>query len=178
MSLCDDFFIVAITRPEEYPNEEDIITRLIDGGRVSWVHIRKPSWSLEQTARLVSSLPRHIWPRLILHDNFPLLNDFPLGGVHLNSRNPIPPPGATRVSRSIHSLEQLEDSVHYNYVTLSPIFDSISKPGYKSAFSLDEISGKIAGKRVVALGGVTPERIPLLRDTGFAGAAMLGHFFP
>ena len=62
-------------------------------------------------------------------------------------------------------------------MTLSPVFDSISKQGYRSAFDPDSLRPWLEGKRVVALGGVTPERIPLLRDAGFSGAAMLGYFW-
>ena len=65
-----------------------------------------------------------------------------------------------------------------HYVFLSPIFDSISKKGYKHSFSnkdLEEagING-IINERVVALGGVTPEYIPQLRAWNFGGAAFLG----
>ncbi len=77
----------------------------------------------------------------------------------------------------MHSIEQLDQSENFDYVTLSPIFDSISKPGYKSAFNLENISRYIRGKKVVALGGVTPDKFPALRDAGFFGAAMLGHFW-
>ena len=65
-----------------------------------------------------------------------------------------------------------------HYVFLSPIFDSISKKGYKHSFfnkDLEEagING-IINERVVALGGVTPEYIPQLRAWNFGGAAFLG----
>ena len=71
-------------------------------------------------------------------------------------------------------IEELKDIGRYSYVTLSPIFDSISKMGYVSKFRLDELPAALAGKRVVALGGVTPEAFPALREAGFIGAAMLG----
>ena len=65
-----------------------------------------------------------------------------------------------------------------NYVFLSPIFDSISKQGYRSAFddaTLKKASAEgIIGQKVVALGGVTRERVALLEKYGFGGAAMLG----
>ena len=43
-----------------------------------------------------------------------------------------------------------------------------------SKLRLDELPAALAGKRVVALGGVTPEAFPALREAGFIGAAMLG----
>ena len=75
-------------------------------------------------------------------------------------------------------MEELEFASDYDYVTLSPIFDSISKQGYKSAFKLMELKNKIKGKKVVALGGVTPDKFSYLKSIGFKGAALLGYFFP
>lgn len=62
-------------------------------------------------------------------------------------------------------------------MTLSPIFDSISKNGYRSAFDLDEIKDMITGRHVTALGGVTPDAFPILREKGFSGAALLGYIW-
>ena len=66
----------------------------------------------------------------------------------------------------------------YDYVFLSPIFDSISKAGYKSSFTeemLKDASSKgIIDKKVVALGGVTLDMIPYLKELNFGGAAMMG----
>ena len=65
-----------------------------------------------------------------------------------------------------------------DYLFLSPIFDSISKRGYLSQFSIESLQnaaeeGLIDGK-VFALGGVTQAKLPLLHELGFGGAAMLG----
>ncbi len=64
---------------------------------------------------------------------------------------------------------------------LSPIYDSLSKAGYRAAFTAATlrqaaVEGTI-GPRVVALGGVTPARIPELSDLGFGGAAFLGYIW-
>lgn len=62
-----------------------------------------------------------------------------------------------------------------DYVTLSPVFDSISKSGYMAAYSHEELlrlSG--APTKVIALGGVNPERIDFLKRYNFTGFAMLG----
>lgn len=60
---------------------------------------------------------------------------------------------------------------------LSPIYGSISKPGYEAAFpDADALASALAGARypVLALGGVTPDKFEELRELGFAGAALLG----
>ena len=68
-----------------------------------------------------------------------------------------------------------------DYVFISPIYDSISKHGYHSAFS-DEVLRQASAQgiidhKVVALGGVTRQRIPQLEKYGFGGAAMLGEMW-
>ena len=59
---------------------------------------------------------------------------------------------------------------------LSPVFDSISKQGYASHFSEEQLRGHVDA-RVMALGGVTAGKIPWLADVGFGGCAFLGYLF-
>lgn len=178
MTSIDRFLTIAITSADYYPDEAARISQLLESGEVDLVHVRKPSWSAARTESLIREIPEELWSRIKLHDNFRLVEKLGLGGVHLNSRNPIASDSVKSVSRSCHSIEQLEGSEHYDYVTLSPIFDSISKQGYPSGFNLENLKEEIGSHRVVALGGVTPARIPLLKEMGFYGAAMLGYFWP
>lgn len=168
---------VVLTTPGECRDEARRVAEWLQDGRTDILHVRKPGWSPEQMAALLRDIPENLHPRLRLHDCFGLLDEFPLiGGVHLNGRNPEAPSGARHVSRSCHSLSEIAAcGERYDYVTLSPVFDSISKPGYVSAFSPDELSGALGAQRVVALGGVRPENFPCLGRLGFAGAAMLGY---
>ena len=69
----------------------------------------------------------------------------------------------------------------YEYVFLSPIYDSICKQGYTSRFTTAELqeahkTGAINSK-VIALGGMTASRICEIKDIGFGGAAFLGYLF-
>ena len=83
------------------------------------------------------------------------------------------------VSASCHSIaEAAAKKAEADYVFLSPIFDSISKQGYQAAYSDGALSeaadGGIIDSRVIALGGITAERMPMLRRWHFGGAAFLG----
>ncbi|MDE6340103.1 MAG: thiamine phosphate synthase [Muribaculaceae bacterium] len=167
------FLKIAITAEDFIEDEANLIMQVLDGG-VDFVHIRKPNATKKDILKLFASIDQKYFSRLKLHDNFEILNEICLGGVHLNSRNSIPPHNALSVSKSLHSIEELKECDKYDYVTLSPIFDSISKTGYLSAFNLDSLKEKIKNKNVIALGGVTPERFDLLQACGFAGGAMLG----
>ena len=82
-------------------------------------------------------------------------------------------------SRSCHSLEEVTEwKERCNYVSLSPIFDSISKQGYRSAFSREELQQArrdgIIDDKVFALGGITFDRLPEVETLGFGGAMILG----
>ena len=172
--------LIAITPPDFFPGEADAICRLLDG-KFWRVHIRKPGSESMQVEQLLNAIPRHYHSRLSLHDHFSLALRIDIGGVHLNSRNPlVPEDWRGIVSRSCHSIEELAQcrcntARRYDYLFVSPVFDSISKMGYHSAFNLEELrmSG-IIDDRTVALGGVTLSRLPLLAGAGFNMAAMLG----
>ena len=61
---------------------------------------------------------------------------------------------------------------------LSPIFDSISKSNYTSAFDMEVLKQAsahgIIDKRVMALGGITTENMAVAKDFGFGGVVVLG----
>ena len=178
MEADKSWLTVVITTPGECDDEPRRIGEMLRTGVADLVHIRKPGWSAARLAALLEAIPAELHPRLRLHDRFELLERFPLvGGVHLNGRNPQAPAGVRHVSRSCHSVAEVEACTpgEYDYVTLSPVFDSISKPGYLSAFDATALRGVPGRQRVVGLGGVTPDRFGYLRRCGFAGAAMLGY---
>lgn len=173
---------VVITLPHFIPSEAEHIVGLLQRDDVSLMHIRKPGATLQQTEDLIRQVlsiadVRH---RLVLHDHHCLARKYALMGVHLNSRNPLPPSGwQGSISRSCHSLYELvEWKPLCDYVTLSPIFDSISKQGYTSAFTPQQIADAVArgiiDDKVLALGGVTFERLPLVAGMGFGGGMILG----
>ncbi len=164
--------LLAITHPHCFDGEAAAIHDLIRRG---WwrVHIRKPQASAAQIETLLSALHPSILPHISLHDHMGLAVKWHLGGVHLNARNPQAPQGwQGMVSRSCHSIAELSQYRHLDYLTLSPIFDSISKRGYVSQFTPRQLHDADL-QRVVALGGVTFGRLNELAGMGFEGAAML-----
>lgn len=193
--------IIVISAPDFLPGEAEAVTALLEAG--AWrVHVRKPAAGSDSIARLLEHIPAALYSRISLHDHHELATRFGVGGVHLNSRNPSVPAGfGGLVSRSCHSMEELSEYGSVcDYMFLSPIFDSISKSGYASRFSLEEIRRRIAAGsdvatarmdvmssdgncrsvdwgRVFALGGVCPDNIRLLEEAGFGGAAVLGYLW-
>ena len=170
---------LVITSPTFFDGEAQFLHRLFAHG-VDIVHLRKPGATADDCARLLDGLSADDRRRIVIHDFFELAQPYGLRGIHLNARRSTVPGGwQGHVSRSCHSLEevrQYKDAC--NYVFLSPIFDSVSKQGYASAFDDETLKQAsrdgIIGNKVVALGGVTPDKINYLRQLNFGGAAMLG----
>ena len=173
--------IIVITRPDFFEGEAAKIAQLLQSGRADLVHIRKPRASQSEVEQLLFSIPTELYSRLVLHDHHSLAIKYGLRGVHLNSRNPEPPAGwSGAVSISCHTLSELSECRRkpYAYMSLSPVFDSISKRGYRSAFSADDIAAArsqgLIDERVMALGGITFDKITDIKEMGFGGAMILG----
>ena len=165
---------IAITLPQFFPGEAQAITTLLRDGGYWRVHIRKPDASASQIEALLADIPAELYPRLSLHDHFDIAQRRHLGGIHLNRRNPIAPVSwSGLISRSLHAIDEI-DAFTYDYAFLSPIFPSISKPGYIAHFDFDALRSAV-NNRIFALGGITPARFSQIEALGFGGAAMLGN---
>lgn len=170
---------IVITSPGFLQGEADFIDRLFNHG-LDRLHLRKPGADIGECRRLLDGISREWLPRIVVHDNFGLCREYGLGGVHLNGRNPMAPPNHEgSVSRSCHSLEEISRyKGECDYLTLSPIFNSISKQGYMAAFGPGQLAAArdsgLIDSRVIALGGVTLENIPRVKELGFGGVAILG----
>lgn len=173
---ADKLIRIAITAPDIRHDENDVITSLANNG---WhmIHLRHPAASLREMRNLIESIPQQFHHKLRLHGHFELINEFNLGGLHLNSRCPLAPPLYTGpVSRSCHSIAEIADCTDCDYVTLSPVFDSISKSGYKATFTPSDLRelDRISHPAVIAMGGITPQHVKELKRFNFAGYAVLG----
>ena len=170
---------IAITQPYAIDGEDAIIEHLLANG-FDIVHLRKPEADIEYCKDLLGRLTPAERSRIIVHDFPTLYEEFALRGIHLNRNYTTYPPHylGTR-TRSCHTFEEVSRyKDECDYLFLSPIFDSISKQGYLSKFSQDELLNAsrtgIIDNKVIALGGVTPERIEYLQSLHFGGIAMMG----
>ena len=172
------FKLIAITEPDYLSDEAGKIEALLNSG-FDRVHIRKPGWSANQVRQLLDKIDESYHTRLTLHQTPELIGDSEgcyNVGFQINSRHPVAPEGTAIVSKSCHSVEEVLEAAsdpQIRYQTLSPIFDSLSKPGYRSRFSEAELRNLPPG--TIALGVGTPDRCEMLRDIGFDGVAMLGY---
>ena len=170
---------IAITKPNAVDGEDAIIRHLLANG-FDIVHLRKPDADICYCRYLLQQLSPSERKRVVIHDYYLLYEEYSLRGFHINKNLTSYPADyqGTR-TRSCHSFDEV---VRYkpecDYLFLSPIFDSISKSGYHSNFSHDEllnasINGVIDNK-VIALGGVTFDKLPYLHSLRFGGVAMMG----
>lgn len=182
--------LIIITLPSFIDQEAEKIVAQFEQRHVDMLHLRKPQASEEEVDRLIRAIPKEYYPRITLHDFHPLAFKYQLGGIHLTGRHPDVPEGwERRVSTSCHSIEELArrkqegyilngERRPFAYLSLSPIFDSISKQNYCAAFSEKDLEDAyhqgIIDQRVFALGGVTFDRIEKVRSMGFGGAMILG----
>ena len=171
--------VILYTRPDLFEGEADTIIAMMERG-LETLHLRKPNVPDEGIERLICAIPPHMRKRIVLHSAFHLAERYGLRGIHLNSRHPLPPQGYSgHLSRTCHSLSEVERCKGAcDYVTLSPIFDSISKRGYAAAFTREQIEqarrAGIIDEKVIALGGIDESNIASIADMGFGGAGVLG----
>ncbi len=170
---------ILITLPRILKNEAETLAALCGAG-VSVIHIRKPEASepeIEELLKTLQALGADM-SRLTIHYNEPLARRYGLGGVHLRIEELLAGAGeGLRRSCSAHGWTEAERAAtDADYVFLSPLFDSISKPGYRSAIDPAEAAERLRRRkgRIVALGGIRPANIARVRRIGFDGAAVLG----
>lgn len=172
---------IVITMPDFIENEANYINQLFEAG-LDLLHLRKPESCIDDCERLLQEINTKWYPRIVVHDHFSLCQKYHLHGIHLNSRNHQVPDGFQgSLSRSCHTFREVtaaQKEAVFSYVFLSPIFDSISKKGYKHNFANKDLedagNNGIINEKVIALGGIIPQFIPQLRAWNFGGAAFLG----
>ncbi|MBL4654483.1 MAG: thiamine phosphate synthase [Bacteroidia bacterium] len=187
--------IILISKPSYTINEHQVLADLFELGLESF-HIRKPKFSKKEIIRYLERIPYMYRNRLILHSFYDLAEEFGVKGVHFTDdkkgsfkkkvleilkRKPLEKGidySSLQRSASLHSLNQLAAcNENYDYVFLSPIFDSISKKRHKSLFkNKEKLRSTVlkSNQRVIALGGINAEKIKDAQGMGFSGVALLG----
>lgn len=169
---------IVITYPHWLKNEAVICNTLFAYG-LSLLHLRKPGATAESYERFIRQIAPCYRCRIVLHEHYHLVETYHLHGIHLKGgegknyrRYPQVP-----TSISCHSVEEIKTlPFRPDYCFLSPVFDSISKQGYNSHFPvLPDVSDLPIP--VIALGGITPERIDACRLAGFQGIAAIGYIW-
>jgi thiamine-phosphate pyrophosphorylase len=182
----ENFKLIVITHEKYIAGEAVSINGLFEAG-LQFLHIRKPSYHTEGIKNLLGFISKDFHPKIVLHGHYELLESFNLKGAHLPEKTR--KGGKTEdiktiVSTSFHKLEDIKsEQINFEYVFFSPVFQSISKKGYKPSDRLQKVKDYLQSDKkpthppVIALGGITNENISQLKDIGFSGAASLGYIW-
>ena len=173
-----NFKLIVITPEKNHPKEFDLITSLFTNG-LQQLHVRKPLASEKELRIYLEQIPGKFYKKIVIHSHYKLAKEFNLKGVHLTEKARKAKrvnPSLRIISTSFHTTtDVLKSRRKYEYVFLSPIFDSISKKGYKSDFDLEKLKPFFKkNKNIVALGGLNSKNIKTVKEVGFYSAAVLG----
>lgn len=154
-------------------------------GGCRWFSLREKDLpAIERRALLAAlvKLGRSYGATICAHEDIEAVSAAGAGGVHLASGGD---PAAARtllpqalIGASAHSAAEAASLIAAgaDYITVSPVFLTESKPGYGPALGLDGLTqaAAIAKGPVIALAGITPANAAACLKAGAAGIAVMG----
>lgn len=181
--------IIVISGVKGFVSETRVVNELFREG-LELFHLRKPNFSTQLLVEYLEHIDEQYRDRIVLHSKHKLAPQFNIHRVHVTKRykkrkfrtwlrikylrSKIP---NLKISCSFHSISSMQaDSTEYEYVFLSPVFNSISKTDYRGKFNGEDIPGILAGvgQNVVALGGIDTDKIDQVYDLKYSGLAIHG----
>jgi thiamine-phosphate pyrophosphorylase len=175
--------VISDRRQARRPLEE--LADAIFAGGCRWLSLREKDLPPAERRTLLSALvvlARRWEATVTVHEDVDSAAMCGAAGVHLPSGGN---PKAARarlpgelIGASAHSAEEALALLGSgaDYVTVSPVFVTASKPGYGPAIGLDrlaEIVARVPGP-VIALGGINAANAPLCLSAGARGVAVMG----
>ena len=177
--------IIIISSPVNLQKEHEAINALFESG-LEYFHLRKPDTDKASFENFLRDIKPAFYRRISIHSHYYLIGKYNLGGIHIPEKmrmdEEVKEISKTarkknlKISASIHQLEDLENTKGFDYVFLSPVFDSLSKENYKSAFDHAELKKflNVRKSEVIALGGIEENNILKTAEFGFDGFALHG----
>ena len=175
--------VISDRRQARRPLEE--LAEAVFAGGCHWFSLREKDLPPAERRALLGALVAlgHRWGATVtVHDDIDAAAMADAGGVHLPSGGSpeaarLRLPGAL-IGASAHSAEEASTllSAGADYVTVSPVFVTASKPGYGPALGLDGLARIVARATgpVIALGGVTAANAAPCLAAGAPGIAVMG----
>ena len=175
--------LIIISSPDQVNDEAKIINKLFELG-LEYFHIRKPADPLEQVRHLITGIDPGYYPCISLHQHHCLTEEFRIKHLHYteSERSKLKNNKLTRLisngfilSTSIHNLSLLPSLNEYQYVFFGPVYNSISKQGYKSVlppgFKITKINDL---PLIIGIGGIEANNMDSIKKMNFDGVAILG----
>ena len=183
MRLPARLLLVTDRRSAARPLEEVVAAALHGGCR--WLSLREKDLAHAERVALLDrivALGRSFGATVTVHGDIEAALAADADGVHLPAGGS-PEQARARLGEraliglSVHgALEAARTDPAADYVTLSPIFGSISKPGYGPALGIRGLADAVANSRVpiVALGGIAADNLTECFTAGAAAVAVMG----
>jgi len=168
--------ILLMTAPTFFVEEDRILAELFAHG-VEFLHLLKPHASRQLLERLLKLLPADVFGATIIHGNSMLKDEYSLAGVNVGSNAPSQSWWKRgKVTRTCSQIDQLEAArKQADWVLLDGVFGR-TLGGDIPPLEHQEIEKAaekgLIGKRVYALGDITPDNIRAVRDYGFGGVVL------
>jgi thiamine-phosphate pyrophosphorylase len=157
---------------------------------VSLVQLREKALRprvLYELTRRAAELTRHSQTRLIVNDRADIALAARADGVQLTARSLDPlvvrdiAPRDFLIGVSTHSLAEAQaaSNMDADFALFGPVFDTPSKRAYGAPLGLEllrETAHALAPFPLLAIGGITRERIPQVIDAGARGIAAISLF--
>ena len=175
--------VISDRHQARWPLEE--VAKAVFAGGCRWFSLREKDLPPDKRRALLAALlamGRRCGAVVTAHEDVEAVLAVHAGGVHLPSGGS-PEAARTRlpnalIGASAHSADEAAAllGAGADYVTVSPVFLTASKPGYGPALGVEglaRIVAEVPGP-VVALGGITPANAGLCLSAGARGIAVMG----
>ncbi|WP_035669692.1 thiamine phosphate synthase [Flavobacterium sp. 83] len=177
--------MIVISNPTFIKNEISTIHDLFENG-MELFHVRKPDFSTAEMKAFLSEIKSDHRRNLVLHSHHQLAEAIGINRIHFTEKMRTETSEERlkkwkekkfTLSTSLHKMVDFEKlSDVFDYAFFGPVFESISKPNYISNLDfkkeLEQRKNNIT--TLIALGGITSERIKTALGYGFDDVALLG----
>jgi len=178
--------LILISPSERKDSELPYLLKMFELGLPAY-HLRKTKFSTSELKHFIEAIPEKYHHRIVIHTHHELVMKFNLKGIYI-SRSHKKRKLKTwmrlrwfrlrkrklQVSTATRSIESLLDyDSKYDYVLLSPVFDSLSG-NFQAGFTEHDlkISLKNTKYKTYARGGISINNIHKANELGFAGVAL------
>jgi thiamine-phosphate diphosphorylase len=158
----------------------ETVAAAVDVGARAFV-LREKDLSPTERRRLGVEIAEVLPPdgRLVIASDVQLASELDAAGVHLAVGDRWPTPAPDLVGCSCHDAAEVQAAAAAgaNYVTVSPVYSTPSKPGYGPVLGPDglrDVCNAPGAPPVYALGGIDAARVPECLAAGAAGVAVMG----
>ena len=185
MSNKSRFQLFVISPPDFFYAEQELLIELFEAG-LEGFHLRKPSVKKEELVFFLRSIPSQFHPLIVLHQHYELSLSYAVKGIHLTElQKPHYLELAEKykiISAAFHNLKEVSEiSKGLQYGIVSPVFESLSKPGLKPGFEEEDLVKFLKEHHqgfeplpLFALGGIHSGNIGIAEQMGFVGALAIG----